>query len=131
MNAYLAIFVSGGLGAVARYGVYTSMKRPSLDHFSYATLAVNVIGSFLIGFIGAILVSRAPGKPILREALLVGFLGGFTTFSAFSADVLRLANDGEHSKALLHALLHVALCLVAVWAGHTIATVFVPVRPAV
>ena len=130
MNAYLAIFVSGGLGAVARYGVYTSMRRPSIDHFPYATLAVNVVGSFLIGFGGALLVARAPGRPVLREALLVGFLGGFTTFSAFSADVLRLANDGEHGKALLHALLHMALCLVAVWVGHTLATTLAPARPA-
>ena len=130
MNAYLAVFICGGLGAAARYAIYAALRRPAFDHFPYATVTVNVAGSLLIGFLGALLLARAPERVILREAVLIGFLGGFTTFSAFSAEALRLVQGGETGKAMLHILLNVALCLLAVWIGHALGSVFDPPRGA-
>jgi len=118
VNIFLAIFVAGGLGAASRYAVSEAFRRPALEHFPYATLAVNVLGCLLIGLIGAALFAKVPERDVLRDAVLIGFLGGFTTFSAFSADALRLVQAGEHSKALAHVALHFALCLGAVWMGH-------------
>lgn len=118
MNSFLAVFIAGGFGAASRYGVSVALRRPSLEHFPYATLGVNVLGSLLIGLLGALLAAKAPDRDLLREALLIGFLGGFTTFSAFSADVLKLMHDGEQGKALAHVAMHIALCLGAVWIGH-------------
>ena len=130
MNAYFAVFICGGLGAASRYAVYVALRRPAFEHFPYATVAVNVAGSLLIGFLGALFLARAPDKVILREAVLIGFLGGFTTFSAFSAEALRLMHGGETGKAMLHVLLNVALCLLAVWAGHALGSLFDPARAA-
>lgn len=118
MNTFLAIFIAGGLGAASRYAVYDACRRPSLEHFPYATLVVNVLGCLLIGLVGAALFAKMPEREVLRDAVLIGFLGGFTTFSAFSADVLRLVHTGEHGKALAHIAMHFALCLGAVWVGH-------------
>ena len=128
MYAFLAVFIFGGLGATARYGIYTALRRPAFEHFPYATVTVNVVGSLLIGLLGAVLASRMPDRVILREAVLIGFLGGFTTFSAFSAEALRLVHGGESGKAMLHVALNVALCLGAVWAGHALGTLFAPLR---
>lgn len=128
MNAYLAVFIFGGLGSASRYAIYVALRRPVFDHFPYATVMVNIAGSLLIGFLGVLLLTRAPERVILREAVLIGFLGGFTTFSAFSSDALRLVQGGETGKALLHVLLNVALCLVAVWIGHAIGSSFDPTR---
>jgi len=124
VSTFVAVFVAGGLGAVSRYSITLAMKRPALAHFPYATLTVNVVGSFLIGFAGAFLAAKMPERVLLRDALLIGFLGGFTTFSAFSAETLRLLHTGEQSKALLHITLHVAVCIGAVWVGHLLGSTF-------
>lgn len=87
--------------------------------FPFGTLFVNVAGSFLIGFLATVGApeGRLPMQPATREFLLVGILGGFTTFSAFSLQTLNLARSGQMLVAGLYVLVSVAVSLAAVWAG--------------
>jgi CrcB protein len=91
--------------------------------FPIGTLVVNVLGCFLIGFFAGI--TRADAgilvHPVVRQAVMIGFLGGFTTFSSFGLQTISLLNDGEWGYAALNIILSVALCLAAVWIGQIIA----------
>ena len=95
--AYLAVFFGGGLGSVAR--MMTSQffaKNLDAGSFPIGTFAVNIIGAFLIGIIVEILALKTNISEIARYALVVGFLGGFTTFSAFSLESYLLFTKGEY-----------------------------------
>lgn len=113
----VAIAAGGALGALLRFwmsnGIYGLMGRS----FPYGTLAVNVLGSLLMGFLYVMLIDKLPLGPQWRAALLIGLLGAFTTFSTFSMETLNLVEGGEMLKALLNVLLSVSLCLMATWFG--------------
>ena len=112
------IAVGRAAGALLRYGVGRAVH---LEAFPAATLTVNVTGSFAIASWRRS-SSSAPGMPAeLRTALLVGLLGSYTTFSTFSLETLRLAQDGEWTYVALNVVLSVTGALVAVWAGQTLA----------
>jgi fluoride exporter len=122
----LAVALGSALGGVARYGVSGLVARSLGETFPWGTLIVNVLGSFLIGFVatltgpdGRVLVS-----PVTRQFWMPGIFGGFTTFSAFSLQTLSLAQDGEWTRALANVTLSVALCLLGVWLGALLATAF-------
>lgn len=87
---WLSVAAGGALGAVSRYGVTLGVARLGASGFPYATLLVNVLGSFCIGIVVAWLGGRADINQALRPMIQVGFLGAFTTFSAFSLDALLL-----------------------------------------
>lgn len=112
-----AIAAGGALGAIFRFwvsnGIYALLGR----NFPYGTLAVNVLGSLLMGFLYVMLVDKLALGPQWRAALLIGLLGAFTTFSTFSMETLNLVEAGEVLKALLNILLSVSLCLAATWFG--------------
>ena len=112
------IAVAGAAGALLRYGVGRAVQA---EAFPAATLAVNVSGSFAIGFLATFLAARAGVPAEVRTALLVGLLGSYTTFSTFSLETLRLAQDGEWTYAALNVVLSVAGALAAVWAGQALA----------
>jgi fluoride exporter len=113
----LAIAAGGALGAVLRFwmssGIYGLLGRS----FPYGTLAVNVLGSLLMGFLYVLLIDKLALAPQWRAAILIGLLGAFTTFSTFSMETLNLLEEGEPFKALLNILLSVTLCLLATWFG--------------
>lgn len=101
----LSVAAGGALGSSLRWGVGFVLPSP------FATLAVNVLGSFAIGVVWVTL------GPRWHPFLMVGLLGGFTTFSAFSLEVLRLVETGSPALALGHVALSLVLAFAAVWLG--------------
>jgi len=117
LNQLLAIAFGGALGAVARFLASTSVYRMAGRDFPYGTLAVNVLGSLLMGLLYILLVERASLGAEWRALILVGFLGAFTTFSTFSIETLNLIEAGEPLRALTNVLISVVSCLLAAWLG--------------
>ena len=118
MDKFFLVFVGGGLGAVARYGVGLAVGRAGLTGWPYATLSVNVVGGLLMGVLAGVLAHRGgEGAEQWRAALGVGVLGGFTTFSAFSLETALMVERRELVSAGGYALASVVLCVLAVFAG--------------
>ncbi len=117
MTQILAIAAGGAVGAVMRYWVSTGVYNLVGRGFPYGTLAVNVAGSLLMGFLYVLLLERMTTGPELRAALLVGLLGAFTTFSTFSIETLNLIEQADFVKAGLNVLISVVACVGAAWIG--------------
>ena len=120
LNVVIAVAIGGMAGTLLRFvtGNWVSAHWP--QHFYGATLAVNLIGCLLIGFLYGLFLLR-PEVPLeLRAGLIVGFLGGLTTFSSFSMDTLRLLESGQLPLAIGYAGLSVVGGLLATWAGLTL-----------
>ncbi|NQY25608.1 MAG: fluoride efflux transporter CrcB [Piscirickettsiaceae bacterium] len=117
MQQLLAIAGGGALGAVLRFGMSSNIYRLLGRDFPYGTLAVNVLGSFLMGIFFILIIERGMLSAEWRAVIMIGFLGAFTTFSTFSIETLTLLESGELSRAALNIFLSVALCLVATWLG--------------
>src|SRR5436190_23587612 len=115
---YVLIALGGAVGSVLRYLIGGAVQRMSASGFPIGTMFVNVSGCFVIG----ILVRQFMNMqltPELRALLIVGFCGGFTTFSTFSAETIGLIEGGEYTRATGYVVLSVALCLLATLAGMT------------
>ncbi|NQZ53871.1 MAG: fluoride efflux transporter CrcB [Piscirickettsiaceae bacterium] len=117
MQQLLAIAGGGAIGAVLRFGMSSNIYRVFGREFPYGTLAVNVLGSLLIGLFFILIVERSVLSAEWRPVIIIGFLGAFTTFSTFSIETLLLLESGELSRAALNVFLSVALCLGATWLG--------------
>ena len=111
---WIAVAVGGALGAMARYAVSTWIFQVSSHKFPYATLTVNVLGSFVMGILFVIIIERSALPVEMRSLWMIGFLGAFTTFSTFSLDALGLWQNGHLFMALLYVLATVVLCLLAI-----------------
>ena len=126
MLAYLWVAIGGALGSVARFGLNGLVSARFGETFPWGTLIINVTGSFLIGIFAA--YSDPDGRvliaPGVRQFLMIGICGGYTTFSSFSLQTLRLAQDREWLYAGGNILLSVVLCLVAVWLGYALGSMF-------
>ena len=119
------IALGGAVGSVARYLLGGMVQRLAGAAFPLGTLAVNVSGSFIAGFLLRYFMN-AQTHPFLRAALIVGFCGGFTTFSAFTTETLGLFEGGEYGKAAAYVALSVVLSLTAVFAGFAAGVVSIP-----
>ncbi|MCP4390521.1 MAG: fluoride efflux transporter CrcB [Gammaproteobacteria bacterium] len=117
MSIYIAIAVGGSLGAVSRYWVSSTTYQWLGQGFPYGTLAVNLLGSLVMGFLSVLLVHRFHVSDEIRVGLLAGFLGSFTTFSTFAMDALHLAGNEAIVKAIVYILLSVLFCILGAWAG--------------
>ncbi|MEZ5843585.1 MAG: fluoride efflux transporter CrcB [Hyphomicrobiaceae bacterium] len=117
MQHILVVGAGGALGAVARYAVTVAALRIFGPAFPWGTLAVNVVGSFLMGVLAAALLARAPDAMGLRLFLLTGVLGGFTTFSAFSLDAVNLVERGAGGLAFVYVVGSVILSIAACMGG--------------
>jgi CrcB protein len=123
MEIYIWIAVGSAVGGVARYWCSGVAAHLIGETFPWGTLIVNVVGSFIIGFVATL--TAPDGRLFLGSAarlgIMAGFCGGYTTFSSFSIQTLNLLNDGEWLYAGANVTLSVVLCLVAVWLGHILA----------
>jgi CrcB protein len=118
MSQIIAIALGGACGSVLRFLVSTGIYQWLGRGFPYGTLAVNVIGCFLIGLLAeALILQRITMTLEFRAAILIGVLGGFTTFSSFSLETLYLLEQGSFTKAAINVLVSVSACLLAVWIG--------------
>jgi len=115
----LWVMIGSALGGGARYWCSGLVARTVGETFPWGTLTVNAAGSLVIGLIAAL--TGPDGRLLVasetRQFIMMGVLGGFTTFSSFSLQTLSLAQDGEWLRAGLNVAASVAVCLVAVWAG--------------
>jgi fluoride exporter len=118
MKTILLIGAGGFIGSIARYLISRSIQLPSLTSFPLGTLTVNVIGSLLIGLLFGFSERGTLVDPQIRLFLVVGICGGFTTFSAFSAEGFYLLRNGQFYLYLIYALASVALSLLAVYLGY-------------
>ncbi len=117
MLQVIAIAGGGAVGALLRFWVSTGVYQLLGRSFPWGTLAVNVIGSFMMGLLFVLFLERTMVSGELRGAVLIGLLGAFTTFSTFSIETLTLIEQADYLKALLNALLSVTVCILACWAG--------------
>lgn len=114
----LMVAVGGALGSVCRYllslSIYRLFDEPL---FPYGLITVNVLGCFLIGILAAVFEARAIFSPAIRLFLMVGFLGGFTTFSSFGLETFTLLHEHQLSMALIEVVVQVVVGVAAVWLG--------------
>ncbi|HBK78535.1 MAG TPA: fluoride efflux transporter CrcB [Nitrospinae bacterium] len=122
MFDWLWVAIGGAAGSVLRYGTTIAVQRWTQSSWPWATFAVNILGSFLIGWLAYLVVGRGAISVQTRLIVMVGLLGGFTTFSTFSLDTLRLIQEGGWRAAAANAVLSVAGGLIAAWAGFNIAS---------
>ena len=115
MNAILAIALGGACGAVARYGVNMGAFKVLGSGFPYATLTVNVVGSFIMGLVVASFAQYWQPSEAVKLFLVTGFLGAFTTFSAFSLDAITLYERGAHMQSAAYILSSVILSIGALF----------------
>lgn len=113
----LAVFLGGGFGALARYLTSLYMTKVLAVNLPLVTFTVNIIGSFLIGFLYILFVQKSDLSPALKLALTVGFCGGLTTFSTFSLELFEMVKNAQYLHAFVYAILSVIICLIAVTVG--------------
>jgi CrcB protein len=117
MNRVLAIAAGGAVGSVLRYWLSAWVHSLAGRGFPYGTLAVNVVGCLLMGFLFAWFVERLSSDSVVRAGILIGVLGGFTTFSSFSIETFNLLEEGLWFRAGINAGASLVLCLAATWIG--------------
>lgn len=118
LTNYLYIAAGGAIGSMLRYAMQSVVQARFGGRFPLGTLAVNVLGCFVAGFLFAAISGPFPLRNELRLAIMVGILGGFTTFSAFGIETIQLANTRHFSLALANIALSVTVGLAAVWIGY-------------
>jgi fluoride exporter len=118
VQRYAMVGLAGMLGTLARYLLSGWLDRKAGGTFPAGTLAVNLAGCFIAGFLFHWTEERFLVDPVLRAALLIGFLGGFTTFSSFGLQTFTLLRDGEYWFAVLNFAVTNLAGLFLVWAGY-------------
>lgn len=131
MLAYFWVAIGGALGSVSRFWL-NGLVSQRFDTFPMGTLAINVLGSFLIGVLGALTIPEgrmsSEGRAFATQFLMIGLCGGFTTFSSFSLQTLNLLREREWLYAGGNVLLSVALCLIATWLGYLLGSALNPMK---
>jgi CrcB protein len=118
---YVMVMLGGATGSLTRYLLGTAIMNRVGGLFPLGTVIINVTGSFLIGFIMTLLTERLNPHPNWRFLLVVGFLGGYTTFSSFEWETLGLVRDGGRWLGLINMVGSVLLGYIAVWLGAMVA----------
>jgi len=118
--SYLWVTIGSAIGGALRFACSGLIAGRIGEVFPWGTLTVNVVGSFIIGFFDTLTGpdGRFLAGTTARQFVMIGVLGGFTTFSSFSLQTLNLARDGDWARVAANVIASVALCLVGVWLGH-------------
>ena len=127
---FLLVFVGGGLGSAARYGVGLLALRLVGNGFPWGTFAINVVGSFAMGVVAEYFALKSGMSQPLRLFLTTGIIGGFTTFSTFSLETALLFERGEAGAALLYVLGSVTIGVAALFGGLALVRALVDVAAA-
>lgn len=126
LATYLAVGLGAGLGGICRYAVTVAFVARFGPGFPLGTLFINLSGSFLIGVLAQLALTRVLGfDPLLRVALTAGVLGGYTTFSTFAFDALTLGSEREWRLATLYVFASVGLGIAACYAGLILARLMI------
>lgn len=130
--AYIWVALGGALGSVARFWLNGVVSERYGTTFPWGTMTINVIGSFIIGVLGALTIPEGrmstEARTVTTQLLMIGICGGFTTFSSFSLQTLNLVRDREWLYAGGNILLSVVLCLIATWLGYLLGSIINPTR---
>ena len=117
MNQLLAIAAGGAVGSMLRFLMSTWVHSFASRGFPYGTMTVNVLGSLAMGFLFVVFLDRLADNAVLRAGILIGALGGFTTFSSFSIETFNLIEQGDLVRAMLNIVGSLILCVSATWLG--------------
>ncbi|MEH8019366.1 fluoride efflux transporter CrcB [Rheinheimera muenzenbergensis] len=117
MLTYLAIALGGAIGACLRYACNEMALNVLGKSFPFGTLLVNILGSFILGLLYALISNGVLAPTPWRTLVAIGLIGAFTTFSTFSLDTVLLLQQAEVLKAFCNVLLNVLLCLTLAWLG--------------
>jgi len=121
---YVMVGVGGFIGAIARYVVGNYIGSRFGVRFPYGTFVINMSGCFFIGLVVALL-TRTTASPYWRYLIPIGFIGAFTTFSAFEYETLRAVQDGQAITGLLNVALSAIVGFIAVWAGDALGRILI------
>jgi fluoride exporter len=122
MRTFVAVAIGGALGSLARHGVNVGVAHVLGRSVPYATAAVNIVGSLVVGVLAGLIASnRLEMSAPVRAFVFVGILGGFTTFSTFMLDTLTLAHGGARTLAVSNVIGQAALGMLAVYLGYQVA----------
>jgi fluoride exporter len=127
--SYLLVALGGALGATARFIVAGLVHRVASPFFPWGTFAINVTGCFVFGLIAGIADARGAIGPATRAFVLVGILGGYTTFSSFAFETFELLRAGQVPAAIGNTVGQVVLGLAAFWVGWVLTRTMLGVRP--
>ena len=120
MGLVLVVGLGGALGAISRFGINIFFDHISAPGY-WGTLLVNLVGSFLIGLIFVLFENRLPIPEMFRVGIVVGLLGGFTTYSAFSLEIVNMLMSGLYARAGIYMITTVLACLSATLIGVIVA----------
>jgi fluoride exporter len=120
MMEWLSVFVGGGLGSLARFGLGKAFANAALE-FPVATLLSNLLACLILGFVAGLVAQKAQLSPVLKVGITAGFCGGFSTFSTFSLESVTLWGNGKFALAGIYVVASVALCFVGIWVGQALA----------
>lgn len=121
MGRLMWIAFGGAIGSVARYLIDGWVLRLAGTHFPFGTFAVNVLGCLVFGIVAGAADERFMVAPTGRAFILIGILGGFTTFSTFTFETLQLVRDAQFARATVNVTGQCILAFLAMWAGYTAA----------
>lgn len=124
MKEILTVFIGGGLGSIARFGIGRWLHAGNNFGFPVGTLVANVLACFILGLFIGLAEQKLVISPVARLFWTVGFCGGFSTFSTFSFENLQMLQNNQHSLVLGYTFLSLLLCLLATFSGQLLATRF-------
>ena len=115
MNNILSIFIGGGLGSLARYGIASLVVARFRSYFPLATLASNILSCLILAITVAVLSSKTDLNPTWRLLIITGFCGGFSTFSAFGYETVELMRSGYLFYAIANILISISVCFTLIY----------------